>query len=260
MFRSNFDDFSGADHNWCCQSLKPDPDDYVWHPKQTYTICSAVSIAFCQYGWKIIRWCFAEFSGLGTTEAGKVENRARITPFCTRNIPTIFMMQFLSFCNLYGWKMFQTNFHKFLGLEHHHCRQRWKLAANDSNLTAEIYPHYLGCISCRFWFVPVKTVSEKFLRDFRARTRQWRKSWKWGQITRLSARNIPTLFGVQFLSFRISTTKKYFGRILTTFPKSSTTGAAKVENRTQMTMFGTPNILTQFVVQFLLLPVNTVEK
>jgi len=44
------------------------------------------------------------------------------------------------------------------------------------------------------------------------------------QITRFSARNIPTLFGVQFLSFSISTTKQCFGPVLTTFPGPGTTG------------------------------------
>jgi len=39
-----------------------------------------------------------------------------------------------------------------------------------------------------------------------------------------------------------------------------TTGVAKVENRTQMTTFGTPNIPTQFVVQFLSFPVSNIKK
>jgi len=53
---------------------------------------------------------------------------------------------------------------------------------------------------------------------------------------------------MQFLSFRISTAKKCFGRILTTFPDPGTTGAVKVENRAQMTTFRTRNLPTQFVV------------
>jgi len=80
------------------------------------------------------------------------------------------------------------------------------------------------------------------------------------QINRLSARNVPTLFRVQFLSFPVSTTKKCFDRILTTFSGLGTAGPAKVENRTEMIMFGTPNIPTQFVVQFLSFPVGTVKK
>jgi len=42
--------------------------------------------------------------------------------------------------------------------------------------------------------------------------------------------------------------KKCFGRILTTFSGPGTPGAAKVENRAQMTTFRTRNISTQFVV------------
>jgi len=45
------------------------------------------------------------------------------------------------------------------------------------------------------------------------------------QMTRFSARNIPTLFGMKFLLFPISTAKQGFGRILTTFPGPGTTGA-----------------------------------
>jgi len=37
-------------------------------------------------------------------------------------------------------------------------------------------------------------------------------------MTRFSARNISTIFGVQFLSFRIETARKCLGQILTTFP------------------------------------------
>jgi len=99
MFRSNFDNFFGAGQNRPSQSWKPEPDDYVWHPKHTHTICGAVSIVSCQYGRKIIRSSFVDFSGLSTTEAGKVENWARMTLFCTRNIPTLFGTQFLSFCD-----------------------------------------------------------------------------------------------------------------------------------------------------------------
>jgi len=71
MFLSNSDNFSGAERNRPRQSWKLDLDDYVWHPKHTHTICGAVFMF-----------------PVSTTEAGKVENRARMTPFCTRNIST----------------------------------------------------------------------------------------------------------------------------------------------------------------------------
>ena len=50
-------------------------------------------------------------------------------------------------------------------------------------------------------------------------------------MTRFSARNIPTLFEVQLLSFPIGMAKKCLGRILTTFSRPGTTWAGKVENR-----------------------------
>jgi len=37
------------------------------------------------------------FLGLETTRAGKVENRAQMTWFCTKNIPIVFGVQFLTF-------------------------------------------------------------------------------------------------------------------------------------------------------------------
>jgi len=43
------------------------------------------------------------------------------------------------------------------------------------------------------------------------------------EMTRFTARNIPTLFWVQFLSFPMSTAKQCFGPILTTFPGPGTT-------------------------------------
>jgi len=79
-------------------------------------------------------------------------------------------------------------------------------------------------------------------------------------MTSFSARNIGTLFGVEFLSFPISTTKNCFGRILTTFPGPDPTEAGKVENRAHMSRFYTWSIPTLFGVQFLSFPVSMVEK
>jgi len=63
MCRSNFNEFSWTGHHWRSQSWKSDPDDYVWHRKRTHAICGAVSIIFGQYGWKVIRSNFDDFSG-----------------------------------------------------------------------------------------------------------------------------------------------------------------------------------------------------
>ena len=86
---------------------------------------------------------------------------------------------------------------------------------------------------------------------------KWKMGPKW---SRFRARNIPILFGVQFLSFLISMTKKCFGQILTTFPGLGTTGAGKVENRAWMTRFCTWNIPSLFGIQFLSFPISSVEK
>jgi len=40
---------------------------------------------------------FDDFSGPGTTEAGKVKNKAQMTRFSVRNIPIPFGVQFLLF-------------------------------------------------------------------------------------------------------------------------------------------------------------------
>jgi len=49
----------------------------------------------------VIRSSFDNFFESGQhwniPQAGKVENRVRMTPFCTRNIPTMFGVYFLSF-------------------------------------------------------------------------------------------------------------------------------------------------------------------
>jgi len=87
-----------------------------------------------------------------------------MTQFCTRNIPTLFGMQFLSF-----------------------------VASVAENCFGRILTTFPG----------PGTGAEKV--ENRARK------------TRFCTRNIPTLFGVQFLSFLVSTAKKCFSRVLATF-------------------------------------------
>jgi len=76
MFRLNFIDFLRPEHCQSKQSWKSGSDDFVLHPKHTHTVCGAVFIVSCQYGWKMFRLNFDDFSGPGSTGAGKVENRA----------------------------------------------------------------------------------------------------------------------------------------------------------------------------------------
>jgi len=65
---------------------------------------------------------------------------------------------------------------------------------------------------------------------------------------------------VQLLLFLVSTTEKYFGRVLTTFPGSGITGAGKVDNRARTTWFSARNILTLFRVQLLSFPISTAKQ
>jgi len=79
-------------------------------------------------------------------------------------------------------------------------------------------------------------------------------------MTRFCTQKIPTLFGMQFLSFAINTAKKCFSWILTTLSPPSAEGACNAENGAQMTPVCTRNIPTQFVSQLVSFLVSTVEK
>jgi len=222
MFRSNFDDFSGLGHQAAQLKLKTGPDDYVWHPKYNHTFCGALSIVSRQYGWKITRSSFHDFSRLGTTRVGKVENRTRMTQFCTQKIPTLFETQFLSFCDQYDWKMFWSNFDDFFEPEDHQSHESWKSGPDDLVLTAEILTLFGTYFLSFFILMGKKGLWQTFTTFLGPGTARPWKVENWTQISRLSARNRLPLFGVQVLSFRISTAKKCFSRILTTFPGPGT--------------------------------------
>jgi len=68
------------------------------------------------------------------------------------------------------------------------------------------------------------------------------------------------MFGVQFLSFLVNTSKIIFCRILTTFLGPNTTRAGKVENWARMAQFCTRNIRALFSLQLLSFSVSTTEK
>jgi len=69
-------------------------------------------------------------------------------------------------------------------------------------------------------------------------------------MTRFSAPNIGTLFGLQFLSFHIGTNKNCFGRILTTFPGPDPTEQAKLKIGPRWLDFGNQNVRTLFGTHF----------
>ena len=65
---------------------------------KTYPPCLGCnSYISCLYGWKIFWSNFDDFFERKMFSAGKVKNRDQMTWFCTRNIPTRFRVQFLSF-------------------------------------------------------------------------------------------------------------------------------------------------------------------
>jgi len=170
MFRSNFKNFLGPGHHRCNQSWKPDPDNYIWHPKHTHTICGAVSIISRQYGWKIIQSSFDDFGPryhrgekgwkLGPKDSILHQKHTHIIRYAV-----LIVLRSVRLKNV------SVEFLRPFGHEGHRSSQSWKSSLDDSVLTAEVYPSYLGHISCRFLCVWVETVSDKFLRLFRARAR-----------------------------------------------------------------------------------------
>ena len=152
-------------------------------------------------------------------------------------------MQFISFLVSTIEKCFRQILTTFLGLGTI-GQAKLKIGPGRLGFALETYRQSFGCNSYHFLLVRSKNVSVSFDDFSGPGTTGVGKVENKAQMTRFSARNITTLFGVQFLSFRISTTKPCFGRILTTFPGSSPTGAGKVENRARMTQFCTRNIPT----------------
>jgi len=135
---------------------------------------------------------------------GNAEKRVRMTLFCTRNIPTMFGVHFLSF----PISTTENCFGRILTTIP---------STNNNGAGPEL--------------ANLKTVT--------------------GRIG-FCTRNIPILFGMQFLAFLVYTPEKNFSRILATFSRLESSRLGKVENRAHMTQFCTRNIPTIFGVWFLL--------
>jgi len=118
------------------------------------------------------------FPGRVSTGAGKVENWARMTRFCIRNIPTLSGTQFLSFCNQYDWKIFRLNFDDSSGTGNHRSRQSWKFGPGWLGFAPYTYVHFLGCNFYRFPSVRLNNVSVEFWRLFRSGHHRSKKIWK----------------------------------------------------------------------------------
>jgi len=69
------------------------------------------------------------FPGLSTTGAGKVENRARMTRFFARNIPTLLIF---IVSRQYDWKTIRSSFDDFSRPRYHRNRRNWKRGPYDS--------------------------------------------------------------------------------------------------------------------------------
>jgi len=186
MFRSNFDNFSGPEHHWRSHCWKPDPDDYLWHPKHTNIVCGSVSIVSRQYGCKLIRSNFDDFF---RDSVPPEQGNLKIKPVWLGSAP-----------KTYPHYSGHTSYH-FQSSAAEKCFGRILITFSSPGTTGEIRVENRAC------------------------------------MTRFSARNIPTIFWVQFFSFPINTAKICFDWILTTFPCLRITGAGKVKNRARMTRF-----------------------
>jgi len=102
--------------------------------------------------------------------AGEVQNRALMTPFCTRNIPIMFGVQFLS-CRFSTFKnCFYQILTTVLGTETRAGLKQTNLKIGPGliGFAPKTYPHCLGCSCYCFLSVWLKNVLVKFLWLLRA--------------------------------------------------------------------------------------------
>jgi len=147
----------------------------------------AFLIISCYYGWKLFWSNLDDNFDMHNIEAGKFENEVWITRFC---IPTLFWVWLLSFLvnttnnvSVEFWQLFRARMTLF-------CTQ---------NITTMFGVH---CLSIR-----VSTTENCFgqiLMSIPSTNITWAgKPENQARITRFCTRNIPTLLGVQFLSFHV---------------------------------------------------------
>ena len=203
----------------------------AFHSKYTITIWDAFMIVSIltveKYLGKIL-----------TTGATKVENRARMTRFCTRKNTHIVCGVVLIIYRQCGRKIFPSNFDDLYGPRHYLSRLDEGEVQNRSRMTRFFTRNILTLFVVPFLLFPASMTSKCFcwiLTTFSGSgtiKACWsRQSWKPSPDDLVLHQKIPTLFGVQFLSFVISMAEKCFGRFLTTFSSPSTIGAGIVENR-----------------------------
>jgi len=149
-----------------------------------------------------------------------------------------------------GKKMFQSNVKDFSGPCHHRRSQSWKWIQMTTFNTPNIPTQFV----VQFLSFPVSTFETCFGRILTTfsglgTTGAW-KVENGAQMSRFSARNVPTLFWVQFLSFRVNTTKKCFRRILMTSPRPCTSGQPKLKSGTKWERFAPQTYLHNLCCSF----------
>jgi len=143
------------------------------------------------------------FLGLGTTGARKVENQARVTRFCTQNIPTLFGTHFLSFPISTAEKCFDRT---LTTLSSPGTTGACKVE-NWAQMTRFWHPKHTHPIWDAFLVVSHSYVwiwSRRNFHDFFGLGHyRSTKRWKKGQITRFSAPNIPHFLGCNSYRFQL---------------------------------------------------------
>jgi len=151
------------------------------------------------------------FPSLNTTKTGKVENRVRITWFCTRNIPTWVRVQFLSFLASTAEKCFSWILTTFSSLNTTGAVKVEKQAQMTRFCTRNI-PTLFAFLS--FFVSTAEKSFSRILATFSGLNIAGEGNVeKRTQMTRFCTRNMPTVFGIQFLLFPVSPAKKYNVRI-----------------------------------------------
>jgi len=148
------------------QSWKSGPNDSIFNSKHNHTVCGAILIVSRNTAEKCFCQILTTFPSSGTTEAGKVENRTRMTWFDTRNIPTLFVVQFLLIPIGRGEKSFSQIL--TISRPGHHRSRDFENRTRWLGFASKTYPHILWFNSYRFLSVSMKKVLVEFWRLFRA--------------------------------------------------------------------------------------------
>ena len=126
----------------------------------------------------------------------------------------------------YGWKIFRSNFDYFSESGNHQRRTSWKPGTHYSVLHLNIATMF----GMQFILFAVSIVEKYFSRILTCfpdpETTRAGKVENRTQMIQFCTQTLPPLFGVQFASFLVTTTKKCFSWILMSFPGPDTTGTS----------------------------------